>query len=67
VKFLEGPCAETPDVIHIESLIEIELNHSNISSNESNIVNTLLLIPEACLLTDLVIETEVIQPTSGGI
>ncbi|WP_431132910.1 gliding motility-associated C-terminal domain-containing protein [Psychroserpens mesophilus] len=67
VKFLEGDCTETPDVIHIESLIEIELSHDNVSPNESNIVNTLLLAPEACLLTDLVIETEVIQPTSGSI
>jgi len=67
VKFLEGPCAETPDVINIESLIGIELSHDNVSSNESNIVDTLLLTPEACLLTDLAIETEVIQPTSGGI
>ncbi len=67
VKFLEGDCAENPDVINIESLIELQLSHDNISPNESNIVNTLLLSPEACLLTDLVIETEVIQPTSGGI
>lgn len=67
VKFLEGPCAETPDVINIESVVEIELSHDNLSPNESNVVNTLLLTPEACLLTDLVIETEVIQPTSGGI
>ncbi|WP_456438893.1 DUF7933 domain-containing protein [Psychroserpens sp.] len=67
VKFLEGPCTETPDVINIESLVEIELSHDNVSPNESNIVNTLLLTPEACLLTDLVIETEVLQPTSGGI
>ena len=67
IKFLEGPCAETPDVITIESNIGIVLDHANISSNESNLVNTLLLIPEACLLTDLAIETEVIQPTSGGI
>lgn len=67
VKFLEGECAEMPDVINIESLIELELIHVNTSPNESNIVNTLLLAPEACLLTDLAIETEVIQPTSGGI
>ena len=67
VKFLEGPCAETPDVINIESLVEIELSHDNVSPNESNIVDTLLLTPEACLLTDLAIETEVIQPTSGAI
>ncbi|WCO01779.1 DUF7933 domain-containing protein [Psychroserpens ponticola] len=67
VKFLEGPCAEEPDVINIESIVEIGLSHDNISPNQSNIVNTLLLTPEACLLTDLAIETEVIQPTSGGI
>lgn len=67
VKFLEGPCAETPDVINIESIVGIVLSHDNVSSNESNTVNTLLLTPEACLLTDLAIETEVIQPTSGGI
>jgi gliding motility-associated-like protein/uncharacterized repeat protein (TIGR01451 family) len=67
VKFLEGPCAETPDVINIESNVGIVLGHDNVSPNESNIVNTLLLTPEACLLTDLAIETEVIQPTSGGI
>jgi len=67
IKFLEGDCAENPDVINIESFVELELSHDNISPNESNITNTLLLVPEACLLTDLAIETEVIQPTSGGI
>ena len=67
VKFLEGRCAETPDVINIESFVEIGLDHDNVSPNESNIVNTLLLTPEACLLTDVAIETEVIQPISGGI
>lgn len=67
VKFLEGECAENPDVINIESFIELEIGHDNLSPNESNITNTLLLTPEACLLTDLVIETEVIQPSSGSI
>ncbi len=67
VAFLEGDCAETPDVINVESVVEIQLNHENLSPNESNITNTLLLIPEACLLTELVIETEIIQPSSGGI
>ncbi|MEY8849542.1 gliding motility-associated C-terminal domain-containing protein [Psychroserpens sp. XS_ASV72] len=67
VKFFEGDCAETPDVINIESNVEMELNHENLSSNQSNLVNTLLLIPEACLVTDLAIITEVIQPSGGGI
>jgi len=67
VKFLEGRCAEEPGVITVDSFVEIELNHDNISSNESNIVNTILLTPEACLLTDIAIETEIIQPTSGNI
>ncbi|NRA94430.1 MAG: gliding motility-associated C-terminal domain-containing protein [Psychroserpens sp.] len=67
VKFLEGECAETPDVINIESVVEIDLDHDNVSPNESNITNTLLLEPEACLLTELIIETEVIQPTSNSI
>jgi len=66
-KFLEGECAEEPDVINVDSFVELELSHDNESPNASNITETLLLTPEGCLFTDLVIETEVLIPTSGAI
>ncbi|OUR91221.1 hypothetical protein A9Q87_11110 [Flavobacteriales bacterium 34_180_T64] len=66
-KYLEGICAEEADVINVENYIELELDHVNISSNESNSVDTLLLAPEICLFTDIAIETSILTPTNAAI
>ena len=55
-------CAENPSPMSVNSFIEINLNHNNVSSNTSNLVETNLLNPEQCPLTDACIETTIIDP-----
>lgn len=66
-KYLEPDCIENPDVITAENFVRLEINHDNISSNNSNYVNTILPEAPACLLTDVAIETTVINPTGIAI
>ena len=66
-KYLEPDCIENPDVITAENYIQLEINHDNISSNFSNNVYTILPEAPECLLTDVAIETTVINPTGTAI
>ena len=55
-------CSTEPMPITVDSFIEIELNHANVSSNLSNFVETILLNADLCPVTDVCIETELIDP-----
>ena len=66
-KYLEPDCIENPDVITAENYVQLEIKHDNISPNVSNTVNTILLEAPECLLTDVAIETTVINPSGTGI
>lgn len=55
-------CSTNPTPIDVESFIQIQLSHANASSNNSNLVNTVLLNAEPCPLTDICIETVQIDP-----
>lgn len=55
-------CSINPTPIDVDSFIQIQLNHSNASSNNSNSVNTILLNAQSCPLTDVCIETIQIDP-----
>lgn len=67
IRYLQPDCAESPDTIIVETFVELEINHENLSSNQSNRVTTILLETEECLLTDVAIETLVISPVNGAI
>ena len=51
-QFLEPLCALEQQPISVNNYIKLSLNHSNISSNNSNLVATDLLIADLCQLTD---------------
>ncbi|MFC0603499.1 DUF7933 domain-containing protein [Winogradskyella pulchriflava] len=55
-------CSLNPMPIDVNSLIQIELDHANISSNNSNNVITNLLNADTCPQTDICIETVQINP-----
>ncbi len=58
-------CSTEPMPITVDSFIEIELNHANVSSNLSNFVETILLNADLCPVTDVCIETELIDPVDS--
>src|SRR5690606_22147758 len=53
--------------IEVESYITLVLDHSNESSNNSNLVTTNLIIGELCDLTDICIDTIQIDPAAGSL
>jgi len=55
-------CSTNPTPIDVDSFIQIQLSHANASSDNSNLVNTVLLNAEPCPLTDICIETVQIDP-----
>jgi gliding motility-associated-like protein/uncharacterized repeat protein (TIGR01451 family) len=56
-------CSPDPMPISVESFIEISLDHANVSSNTSNFVETILPNAEMCPVTDVCIETELVNPS----
>ena len=64
-QFLEPLCALEQQPISVNNYIKLTLNHSNISSNNSNLVATDLLIADLCQLTDICIETLQIDPSAS--
>ena len=65
--YLEPLCVPEAQPIEVDSRIQIQLDHSNLSSNNSNIINTLLPSAEECLLTDLEIITTQLDPEPGNL
>ncbi len=61
-RFSNFSCSADPTPIDVNSFIEIELEHGNVSSNESNIVITNLLEADLCPETDICIETVQTNP-----
>jgi uncharacterized repeat protein (TIGR01451 family)/gliding motility-associated-like protein len=61
-RYLDPSCAVVLDTIVVESLIEISLNHANLSPNTSNVVETPLLESELCQVTDICIDTVQTSP-----
>ena len=64
--FFEPFCAIDPqgDII-VGNYITLSLNHTNESSNDSNIVESTLLESPACTVTDVAIETTQLNPNPG--
>lgn len=61
-KFLQPLCAIEQQPIGVKSYIKLNLNHPNVSSNNSNQINLNLLTAELCQLTDVCIETIQLNP-----
>lgn len=55
-------CSPVPAPIDVDSIIQIDLNHANVSSNNSNAVTTNLLSADLCPQTDICIETVQVDP-----
>ncbi|WP_111683279.1 DUF7933 domain-containing protein [Winogradskyella tangerina] len=64
-RFTNFSCSPDPATIEVASAIEIGLNHANVSPNNSNFVDTILLEADPCAETDICIETEVIDPITA--
>ncbi len=60
-------CSVNPEPISVLSYIEIDIAHSNISSNFSEQILTNLLLAEPCPSTDVCIETIQINPTDVNV
>jgi gliding motility-associated-like protein/uncharacterized repeat protein (TIGR01451 family) len=61
-RYTNFSCSPNPMPIDVDSFIEISLNHTNASSNLSNFVETNLPNADMCPLTDVCIETELVDP-----
>lgn len=61
-RYTNFSCSPNPMPIDVDSFIEIELDHANTSSNLSNFVETNLLNADMCPITDVCIETELVDP-----
>lgn len=61
-RYTNFSCSPNPMPIDVDSFIEIELDHANVSSNLSNFVETNLLNADMCPITDVCIETELVDP-----
>lgn len=61
-RYTNFSCSPNPMPIDVDSFIEIELDHANASSNLSNFVETNLLNADMCPITDVCIETELVDP-----
>lgn len=62
-QYLEPLCGlENDEPIRVNSFIKLNLNHDNLSSNNSNTVTTHLLTADLCAITDICIETIQISP-----
>ncbi|WP_299121492.1 gliding motility-associated C-terminal domain-containing protein [uncultured Winogradskyella sp.] len=61
-RFSNYSCSEDPMQIDVNSFIQIELDHANASSNNSNNVLTNLLNADFCPETDICIETVQTDP-----
>lgn len=61
-RYTNFSCSTDPMPIEVGSFIQISLDHANVSSNNSNIVNTDLLNAEFCPETDICIETVQTNP-----
>jgi uncharacterized repeat protein (TIGR01451 family)/gliding motility-associated-like protein len=55
-------CSPMPAPIDVGSIVQINLNHANVSSNTSNTVTTNLLSADLCPQTDICIETVQVDP-----
>ncbi|WP_338732346.1 gliding motility-associated C-terminal domain-containing protein [Mangrovimonas cancribranchiae] len=65
-KYLEPECAiQIDNPLEVESGGTLVLNHSNMSSNESNLIQTELIEATQCQQTDLCIETTQLSPATG--
>lgn len=63
--FFEPLCTLETDSIIVDNYIKLNLNHSNVSSNDSNLVNSILLPTPDCLIADLEIVTTQLNPAPG--
>lgn len=62
-QYFEPLCGlENDEPIQVNSFIKLNLNHDNLSSNNSNTVTTHLLTADLCAITDICIETIQISP-----
>ncbi len=66
-QYLEPTCGLELQPIDVKSYISLVLDHSNESSNNSNLVTTNLIIGELCDLTDICIDTIQIDPAAGSL
>ena len=64
-QYLDPACALVMEPIDVTSYVDISLNHTNESSNESNRVITNLIEAELCQDTDVCLETIQIDPIVG--
>lgn len=62
-RYTNFSCSPNPMPISVDSFIEIGLSHDNVSSNLSNLEETILLDAEQCPVTDVCISTEIVDPT----
>lgn len=64
-RYLEPRCGIEQQPMSVNSFVSINLQHTNDSSNDSNLVLTELLTAELCDFTDVCIQTVQINPTVG--
>lgn len=65
-RYAEPRCGIIEQPISVNSFISIGLQHSNTSSNSSNLVTTHLLTAQLCAFTDICIQTVQTNPMTGG-
>ncbi|MCK7589422.1 gliding motility-associated C-terminal domain-containing protein [Subsaxibacter sp. CAU 1640] len=64
-RYLEPRCGIELQPMSVNSFVSIDLQHDNISSNDSNYVLTNLLMAELCEFTDICIQTIQTNPSVG--